>query len=74
MSLNQISETLSIPKKIKINTEEAMDDLESFQYNLNEIWQYERKKKKAEKPRDLTKDSCYSICLKYKRRKEPGNF
>lgn len=51
-----------------------MDDLESFQYNLNEIWQYERKKKKAEKPRDLTKDSCYSICLKYKRRKGPGNF
>lgn len=57
MSLNQISEILSIPKKIKTNTEEAMDDLESFQYNLNKIWQYERKKKKEEKPRDLTKDS-----------------
>lgn len=51
-----------------------MDDLESFQYNLNKIWQYERKKKKEEKPRDLTKDSWYSICLKYKRRKEPGNL
>jgi len=50
VSLKQISETLSIPKKIKINTEEAMDDLESFQNNLNEIWQYERKKRKKKSP------------------------